>query len=101
MAVKRAKPYKVVSLYCCLGGLDLGFAWEGFRVIWANDQSPHAAETYRLNFGTEGTVVICRDVSEIPMDEIPDADIIIGGTPYQSISRKFKTSFPRGSPICR
>jgi DNA (cytosine-5)-methyltransferase 1 len=83
MSIESRKPYEVLSLYCGLGGLDLGFIWEGFKIIWANDHSTHAANTHRLNFGTE---VICRDVSEIPVAEIPDADIIIGGPPCQSFS---------------
>lgn len=83
MSIKRQKPYEVLSLYCGLGGLDLGFKWEGFRIIWANDQSPHAADTHRLNLGAD---VICGDISEIPLTEIPDADVIIGGPPCQSFS---------------
>lgn len=83
MIPTRGKSYQAVSLYSGLGGLDLGFAWEGFKIIWANDQSPHAAESYRLNFGTS---VVCRDISEIPLEEIPNAEIIIGGPPCQSFS---------------
>jgi len=73
----------VVSLFSGLGGLDLGFLWEGFKIIWANDVSQHATETHKLNFGGE---TVCGDIDQIPTSEIPDSDVIVGGPPCQSFS---------------
>ena len=73
----------VVSLFCGLGGLDLGFQWEGYRTIWANDSSIAATDTYFRNFGLKP---VCRDITQVPIDEIPNADVIIGGPPCQSFS---------------
>jgi len=75
--------HKVVSLFCGLGGMDLGFAQEGFDIIWANDISAMAAKTYGLNFGREA---LCADVTKMQISDIPDADVIIGGPPCQSFS---------------
>jgi len=75
--------HTVVSLFCGLGGLDSGFVQEGFEVIWANDISESAVKTYRLNFGREA---LCADLTKLPISEIPEADIIIGGPPCQSFS---------------
>ena len=33
----KNKKYRVVSLFAGIGGLDLGFDFAGFNVIWAND----------------------------------------------------------------
>ncbi len=73
----------VVSLFSGLGAMDLGFTQEGFRVIWANDISARAIETYRLNFGHDA---VHTDITKLPPSEIPDADLIIGGPPCQSFS---------------
>ncbi len=79
----NSKPYSVVSLFCGLGGLDLGFVQEGFDLVWANDISENAIKSYRLNFGKEA---ICADITQFPLLEIPRADVIIGGPPCQSFS---------------
>ncbi len=77
------KRYTVASLFCGLGGLDLGFQWEGFGIIWANDNSQHAVKSHLMNFGVEA---VCADIMQLPLSEIPDADVIIGGPPCQSFS---------------
>jgi DNA (cytosine-5)-methyltransferase 1 len=79
----RATPLSVVSLFSGLGAMDLGFIQEGFRVIWANDISERAIESYRLNFGHDA---VHTDITKLPPSEIPDADLIIGGPPCQSFS---------------
>ncbi|GAI64753.1 unnamed protein product, partial [marine sediment metagenome] len=33
----RGHKITVVSLFSGCGGLDLGFAWERYRILWAND----------------------------------------------------------------
>lgn len=73
----------VVSLFSGLGGLDLGFVWEGFNIIWASDISSNATETYKLNFGHEA---IRGDILNVSLNDIPKADVVIGGPPCQSFS---------------
>lgn len=92
--------YSVVSLFCGLGALDLGFMWEGFRIVWANDNSEHAVRSHRLNFNSE---VICEDIAKIDANEIPDADVIVGGPPCQSFSLlgQRQESDPRGQLVFR
>ncbi len=74
---------KVVSLFSGAGGLDLGFALAGHKVVWANDLYADAVETYRANIGEH---IVCRDIAEIASADIPDCDIVIGGFPCQGFS---------------
>ncbi|MBE9213152.1 DNA cytosine methyltransferase [Plectonema cf. radiosum LEGE 06105] len=86
----------VVSLFCGVGGLDLGFQSAGFEVAVAIDNNPKVLELYRINF--PNTLILCRDIGDISAVEIreiiqnkyPDWDgeiaLIIGGPPCQGFS---------------
>lgn len=74
---------KVVSLFSGGGGLDLGFQAAGYQIIWASDINQEAVDTYRANVGDH---VICADITVLPLESIPKADILIGGPPCQSFS---------------
>ena len=73
----------VTSLFCGLGGLDLGFQMQGFKTVWANDISPNAVASHSRNFCSDA---ICADITQLPVDQIPSADVIIGGPPCQAFS---------------
>lgn len=74
---------KVVSLFSGAGGLDLGFKMAGHDIIWANDLYGDAVETYRHNIGNH---IVCEDISNVDVEDIPDCDIVIGGFPCQGFS---------------
>ena len=76
------KQYTVVSLFSGIGGIDLGFEFAGFDVIWANDFDRAACQTYRANIGTqivEGDIRLVKDL-------IPPHDVLVGGFPCQPFS---------------
>ena len=74
---------KIVSLFSGAGGLDLGFQMAGHEIIWANDFYEDAVETYRHNLGEH---ILCADIHDVSVDDIPDCDIVIGGFPCQGFS---------------
>lgn len=75
---------RVVSLFSGCGGLDLGFTNAGFNVIWANDINKNLVRTY--NYNHPNTKFVIKSIVDIPSNEIPDCDVIIGGPPCQSWS---------------
>jgi DNA (cytosine-5)-methyltransferase 1 len=79
----KKEKLKIVSLFSGCGGLDLGFAWEGFNVIWANDNMKDACITYEKNIGHH---IVCKDIKEVEISTIPKADLVIGGPPCQGFS---------------
>ncbi len=75
---------KLISLFAGAGGLDRGFEAAGFQALWANEYDKDIWKTYEKNFPQ--TILDRRSIREIPSDEIPACDGIIGGPPCQSWS---------------
>ncbi|CAA6826615.1 MAG: DNA-cytosine methyltransferase (EC [uncultured Sulfurovum sp.] len=69
---------KVISLFAGCGGLDLGFKQAGFDIVWANDFDREATESYGHNIGKH---IVHDSIYNIKTDDIPEADILIGGFP--------------------
>jgi DNA (cytosine-5)-methyltransferase 1 len=86
----------VVSLFCGIGGLDLGFQSAGFEIAIAIDNNSKVLELYQNNF--PDTTVLCKDIGDITAAEIRDIiqhkyqdwdgeiAAVIGGPPCQGFS---------------
>jgi DNA (cytosine-5)-methyltransferase 1 len=68
-----------------------------FEPVWAIDTDPFAVASYNANFGNHCVVGDVIDVTERGMNEIPPADVVIGGPPCQGFSllNKNRESDPR------
>lgn len=82
----------MVSTFSGCGGSCLGFRMAGFRVAWASEFVPAAAEVYRLNHPT--TILSTDDIREVTGPTILDAigmragelDVLEGSPPCASFS---------------
>jgi DNA (cytosine-5)-methyltransferase 1 len=83
------RTYRLVDLFAGAGGLTLGFTkslGQVFVPVWANDFNAYAARTYNANFGDHCTTDDILEIVENRIDEIPKADVVIGGPPCQGFS---------------
>lgn len=80
---------KIISLFSGAGGLDLGLIQAGNQIIWANDIDKNAVETYKYNIGDH---IILDDIKNINVQNIPNADVVVGGFPCQgfSVANRFR-----------
>ncbi|WP_042369552.1 DNA cytosine methyltransferase [Streptacidiphilus neutrinimicus] len=80
-----ARPITVIDLFAGCGGMSRGFKdAAGYQPVMAVEWDLSAAATYEANFGKGH--MRWGDIAEIKDEEIPDADVIIGGPPCQGFS---------------
>lgn len=81
--------YRVIDLFCGAGGMTLGFSpalGHVFESVWANDLDEFAAATYNRNFSEHCVNEDLKVVLKTRRQEIPRADVVIGGPPCQGFS---------------
>lgn len=79
-----SEPWTVIDLFAGCGGMTQGFVQEGFRPIRAVEHDLHAAATYAANFGEDH--MYWGDIADFGDEDIPTADVVIGGPPCQGFS---------------
>ena len=97
---------KFIELFAGIGGFRLGLEKAGHQCVWANEFVPKAASIYEHNFKHKPDG---RDIRTIHVDEIPSADLLVGGFPCATFSvagrrTGFGTEDTRGTlffEICR
>lgn len=92
--LETERKVNVVSLFSGCGGMDLGFRGgfeflnkkyeeNPFNIIFANDIFKAAMQVYEHNFNHSGDD---ESITEIDLNKIPKADVVIGGFPCQDFS---------------
>lgn len=78
------RKYKTADLFAGIGGIRLGFERAGFATVFANDFDTFCKNTYDANHLEPKLIV--ADISEYPIDEIPEFDVLLAGFPCQPFS---------------
>ena len=78
-----------IDLFCGCGGMGLGLEQAGFDILYANDITKDATDTYSANLHAD--IVECKDVALVDPHELQariggSVDVIIAGTPCQGFS---------------
>ena len=80
----------VCELFSGVGGFRLGLEdTDKFKVVWSNQWEPstkiqHASTVYEARFGVQNHSN--QNIEEVPTQEIPDHDVLVGGFPCQDYS---------------
>lgn len=78
--------FDVVSLFSGAGMLDYPFYKDDcFNIKFACDFDKSACETYKINIGNH---IICEDMRDLMVENIPNMDLIIGGPCCQGYSNE-------------
>lgn len=79
-----SEPPTLIDLFAGCGGMTAGFVRHGYTPVFAVEHDLHAAATYAANYGEGHTR--WGDIAHVADDDIPDADVVIGGPPCQGFS---------------
>lgn len=76
------KNFTFIDLFAGIGGFRIGFEKAGFECLMSSEINDYCKATYQNNFGE---MPLC-DVTKIPLNEIPNHDVLTAGFPCQPFS---------------
>lgn len=74
--------FSFIDLFAGIGGMRIGFQQANGTCIFSSEFEKNAQETYFCNHGD----FPFGDITKIPVEDIPDHDVLIGGFPCQPFS---------------
>jgi DNA (cytosine-5)-methyltransferase 1 len=80
----RAK-FTFIDLFAGIGGIRKGFEHIGGKCVFTSEWDKYARKTYAANFN-EPEEKLAGDIWAVPLDAIPDHDLLVGGFPCQPFS---------------
>lgn len=95
---KKQKKLTAIDLFCGAGGLSLGFANAGVKILAGIDNDEEALETFRGNFSqSEAIYYDLSNIDDHLINKLNQVDIMLGGPPCQgfSIAGKRNSDDPR------
>lgn len=75
--------FTFIDLFAGIGGIRLAFQSNGGKCVFSSEWDKFAQKTYATNFGE----LPHGDITKIPVDQIPQHDVLLGGFPCQSFSQ--------------
>lgn len=91
--------FRFIDLFAGIGGLRRGFEDLGGRCVFTSEWDKYSQQTYLANFDCDHEVV--GDITEVPLDDIPEHDLLLAGFPCQpfsiaGVSKKNALNRPHG-----
>ncbi len=80
---KTNPAFKFIDLFAGIGGIRLGFQNNGGKCVFTSEWDKFAQKTYAANFGE----LPHGDITKIPVDQIPEHDVLLAGFPCQAFSQ--------------
>jgi len=80
---------RFIELFAGIGGFRLGLEQAGHKCVYTNEWLKKPASIYEKQFGDKPDT---RDITTIRGDELPEADLIVGGFPCATFSIAGKRS---------
>ena len=74
--------FEFIDLFAGIGGMRLAFEDAGGSCVFSSEWDKDSQKTYEANFGE----VPSGDITKIPIDEIPNFDVLLAGFPCQPFS---------------
>jgi len=75
--------FTFIDLFAGIGGIRLPYQQSGGHCVFSSEWDKFSQKTYAANFGE----LPAGDITKIPVSDIPDHDILLGGFPCQAFSQ--------------
>ena len=80
----NARGFTFIDLFAGIGGLRRAFDSIGGRCVFTSEWDKYAQLTYHSNYPDNRP--IAGDITKVPVDEIPEHDVLLAGFPCQPFS---------------